>query len=53
MNTVVTTKKMKKAGLISSYKNANFHNFKDQCSVNFHIESSYILKKNYILYIYT
>ena len=44
---------MKKAGLISSYKNANFYNFKDQCSANFHKEFSYILKKNYILYIYT
>lgn len=50
---IVTTKKMKKAGLISSYKNANFYNFKDQCSANFHKEFSYILKKKTIFYTYT
>ena len=49
---IVTTKKMKKAGLISSYKNVNFYNFKDQCSANFHKEFSYILKKKTIFYTY-
>ena len=44
---------MKKAGLISSYKNANLYNFKDQCSANFHKEFSYILKKKlYFIHIY-